>query len=490
VIHWRNNPTVYEINTWIWLNELSEATGRPVTLGSVPQAELRRLARLGFDGLWLMGVWQRSPRGQRIARDHPELQDEYERALPDYTPADVVGSPYAVYDYHVDPALGGDDELDALRKRLAQLDLRLILDFVPNHLAVDHPWVTEHPERLVQGREQDLDEAPDDFFRAHGRILAHGRDPYFAGWTDTVQLDYRRPETRQAMADVLLGLAARCDGVRCDMAMLVTREVFTRTWGGRFEPLGTEFWPDAIQLAKEAYPGFLTIAEVYWDLEYELQRMGFDYTYDKRLYDRLRGQNPTLVREHIELASVDYQRHLVRFVENHDEERAVTAFGAEKGRAVATLALTLLGLRLFHQGQLDGSRVRLPVQLGRRPPEPIDPATGAFYDSLLAALDHPALHVGQWQVLEPVEPWPGCTDQRNIVAHLWSLGGEHRLIVANLSSDPASCRLWLPLPEMAGATYQFEDLLSPVRYRKDGEDLLDRGLCLDLPGYGCHLFAF
>jgi hypothetical protein len=138
---------------------------------------------------------------------------------------------------------------------------------------------------------------------------------------------------------------------------------------------------------------------------------------------------------------------------------------------------------------MEGYRVHLPVQLGRRSPEAVDPQTKRFYDSLLAALDHPVFHRGQWQSVEPGEPWPGSTAQRNITAHLWSLDGEHRLVVANLSSDPASCRVQLPLAKMPGLTWHLRDLLGAVRYSKQGKDLLDRGLCLDLPGYGYHLFA-
>jgi hypothetical protein len=486
--HWPTHPVVYEINAWVWLEELSWQAGRRLTLADVPQAELERLAGYGFDALWLMGVWQRSPAGRIVAREHPGLQAEYRRALPEYTAEDVVGSPYAIRCYRVDQTLGDDEALATLRGRLQQVGLRLILDFVPNHLAVDHAWVVDHPERLVQGTLADLRASPENYFRAGRRVLAHGRDPYFPGWTDTVQIDYRQAAARQAMTDALLEVAGHCDGVRCDMAMLVTRDVFLRTWSGQFEPPDAEFWPAAVGEVKVAYPGFLLMAEVYWDLEYQLQQMGFDFAYDKRLYDRLRGKEPMLVQDHLRLASLDYQRRLVRFVENHDEPRAAAAFGPERSRAAATLALTLPGLRLVHEDQMEGRRVRLPVQLGRRPQEAPEAGIESFYRRLLAALGAPVLQEGEWQMLQVEEAWAGNASHTNLVAYLWTLWGKHRLVVANLAPGASQCFVSLPLPRLASKAWEFRDLLGDASYVRDGDDLLSRGLYLDLPGYGYHLF--
>jgi hypothetical protein len=462
-----------------------------VTLGAVPRAELERLAGYDFDALWLMGVWQRSPSSLKIAREHPGLQAEYRRALPDCAPKDVIGSPYAVYRYQVDPVLGGDKELAALRQRLRRLGLRLVLDFVPNHLAVDHAWLAEHPERLVQSSPASLAREPGNYFRddagGQPRVFAHGRDPNFGGWTDTVQLDYRRPDTRQAMSDVLLTVAERCDGVRCDMAMLVKQDVFLRTWGGQFSPPRSEFWPVAIADVKARHPDFLTLAEVYWDMEWELQQQGFDYTYDKRLYDRLLSGDPTSVGLHLH-ADPEYQRHLARFVENHDEERALAAFGLQRSRAVAALALTLPGLRLLHEGQLEGYRLKLPVQLGRRQPEPPEPGVERFYRRLLAALRHPVFHDGDWRLLESQAEWVGNPSYRKVVAHRWVMGEERRLVAVNLGPAPAQCFLPLDLPALAGGSWHLWDLLGDARYVRDGDELSVRGLYLDLPGYECHLF--
>jgi hypothetical protein len=483
---WPTFPTVYEINTWAWLDDLGRQSDRPVRLDTVPQAELERLAAYPFDGLWLMGVWERSPRGREIAREHRGLQAEYRQALPDYRPEDVVGSPYAVHQYQVDPALGGDRALALLRERLRALGLRLLLDFVPNHLAVDHPWLQAHPERFVIGSRTDLDRSPGEYFVAHEQVFAHGRDPHFPGWTDTAQLDYRRADTRRAMADLLLSISRQCDGVRCDMAMLVTRDTFLHTWSGAFDPPGAEFWPAAITDIRARAPGFLMLAEVYWDMEWKLQQMGFDYTYDKRLYDRLVHSQPAGVVAHL-LADFEYQRHLARFVENHDEARALTAFGQAYSQAAATLVLTLPGLRLVHDGQMEGRRRKLPVQLGRRAAETPVPGLAEFYRRLLAALAEPVMHEGAWGLL-PVGPaGEGNEAHRAVVAHCWTLGNEYRLVVTNLSPEPTRCHIHLELPAPEGGNWQLVDRLSELEIQAvEGTD--GGGATLSLPGYGYHLF--
>ncbi len=490
---WPAYPAVYEINAWVWLRELSPTAGPRVTLDTMPESELQRLAGYGFDALWLMGVWQRSPASRRIGREQPGLQEEFGRALPGWTPADVVGSPYAVYDYDVDPLLGDAEGLASLRRRLARYGgLRLILDFVPNHLAVDHAWVHEHPERFVQGNAVALAREPENYFRTGtgkgSNVLAHGRDPNFAGWSDTAQLDVRRPDTRRAMREILSSVAARCDGVRCDMSMLVLRDVFLRTWGGRFEPRQTEFWTEAIDQIRTQFPGFLFLAEAYWDREWDLQQLGFDYTYDKRLYDRLLDGDAGAVRGHLG-ASPAYQRHLARFIENHDERRSAGAFGSAGSRAAATLALTLPGLRLLHQGQLDGRRIRLPVQLGRGQPEPTDPDTERFYRRLLAALRHPVFHDGDWRLLEPLEAWPGNQSREGFVAHRWRLGEEVRLVVVNLPAVRGQCYVPLGGLGLDEGTWRLVDLLGDAVYVRQGAGLANQGLYLDLPGHGYHLFA-
>ena len=228
-----------------------------------------------------------------------------------------------------------------------------MLDFVPNHTALDHPWVEGHPEYYVPGTEADLARAPQNYIwvkRRQGlRLLAHGRDPYFSGWPDTLQLDYGNVATQEAMLDELLKISGQCDGVRCDMAMLVLPDVFERTWGRRAPP----FWPRATQRVRERVPGFCFMAEVYWDLEWTMMQQGFDYAYDKRLYDRLHEGHARPVREHF-LAGLDYQNRLARFLENHDEPRAATTFPPGKHEAAAVLTYLSPGLAVLPPGTVRG----------------------------------------------------------------------------------------------------------------------------------------
>ena len=218
-------PLIYEINTWVWLESLSRKYNSSIDLSNVPPSEWDYISEFGFNTVWLMGVWTRSAAGKAIAGSIPELISEYKAALPDFVPADVVGSPYSIRDYVVDPHLGGRDGLAATRIALQARGLGLILDFVPNHVAPDHAWIQTHPELFVHGSTAEASAHPDWFFESGGHILAHGRDPYFPPWTDTAQLNAFNPGLREAAIQTLLDIASQCDGVRCDMAMLLLTDI-------------------------------------------------------------------------------------------------------------------------------------------------------------------------------------------------------------------------------------------------------------------------
>jgi hypothetical protein len=486
---WPERPVIYEINAWVWLDELSRRHGRPVRLQSVPAEEWDALAGWGCDGVWLMGVWERSPAGRVIAQAHPGLQDEFRRALPDYTPEDVVGSPYCIHRYVVDAHLGGPEGLRAARRALAGRGLRLILDFVPNHVARDHPWVTEHPEYFVRGSSEDLDRAPEAYFQQGENVFACGRDPFFPPWTDVAQLNAFDPGLRRAIAATLREIAGQCDGVRTDMAMLAMNEVFAQTWGDRAgTPPAQEYWPEAIAATRAAVPGFLFLAEAYWDLEWALQQQGFDYCYDKRLYDRLEYDGAESIRLHL-LGELAYQERLLRFIENHDEPRAAETFPGQKGRAAAVVVTTLPGAILLHEGQFEGRRIRLPVQLGRRPEEPGDSALLALYRTLLRAVARPAFRTGTWSLC-PRTGWPDNPRYLNLVAWCWAQGDLRHLVVVNLSDQHSQARVQLPWDLLAGREWRLVDLLSGATYDRSGDEMRDPGLYVGLPPWGYHVLRF
>ena len=482
-------PVIYEINTWVWLEALSRRHKHPVTLATVPSQEWEAIAAFGFDVVWLMGVWQRSPAGTRLARSLPPLLEECRTILPDFTPADIQGSPYCIRDYTVDERLGGPGALAEARAALARCGLGLILDFVPNHVAQDHDWVLEHPEFFIRGDAADLIRAPREFFQAGGRVFACGRDPNYPPWQDVAQLNAFHPGLREAAAGALLGIAGQCDGVRCDMSMLLVNRVFRKTWADRAgrEPQ-REYWDQIIGAVRGRYPGFTFLAEAYWDLERELQQQGFDYCYDKRLYDCLVREPAGAIRLHLS-GETGYQRQLVRFIENHDEPRAASVFDASKGAAAAVVIATLPGARLFHDGQLEGRRLKLPVQLGRQPDEAPDPAVQAFYARLLPAVRDARFRDGDWAHCETYG-WPDNESFRRLVAWRWAGSGRNHLIVVNLADTSSQGRVRMPGLSLAGRTWRLTDLMSRDVFERDGGEMTDPGLFVDLPPWGFHFFEF
>jgi Alpha amylase, catalytic domain len=486
---WPRRPVIYEINTWVWLNELSQRYQRAITLGNVPMEQWDALASLGVDAVWLMGVWERSPTGIRISNENADLQADFHRALPDYTPADNVGSAYCVRRYVVDEHLGGPEGLATARQMLAQRGLRLILDFVPNHVAPDHPWVFEHPEYFVQGTREDLAQAPNAFFEAGGTVIAKGRDPYSPPWPDVAQLNAFSPGLRQAAGETLNVVAEQCDGIRCDMAMLLLNSVFEHTWGervGRHPP--EEYWREVISAVRFQHPNGLLLAEVYWDLEWELLQLGFDYCYDKRLYDRLERDNAESIRLHL-TAGLDYQDKLLRFIENHDEPRAAATFSPEKERAAAVTMMTLPGAKLLYEGQCEGRRVRLPVFLARRPVEPLDADLRAFYYNLLAAVKGAGLREGAWQLCERTG-WPDNSSSLNLEAWCWEQGRVHYVVVVNLSEYRSQGRVQMPWNDLSGRTWHLTDVLSGETFERDGNEMQSAGLYVDLPAWRFHFLRF
>jgi hypothetical protein len=286
------------------------------------------------------------------------------------------------------------------------------------------------------------------------------------------------------MRGELLRIAGQCDGVRCDMAMLVLPDVFERTWGRR-API---FWPETTARVRERSPGFCFMAEVYWDLEWTMQQQGFDYAYDKRLYDRLREGHARPVREHL-LAGLDYQDRLARFMENHDEPRAAATFEPRMHEAAAIVTYLSPGLRFFHQGQFEGRRKRISPHLVRAPHEPPDEAVRRFYERLLAVLRDPTVRDGSWRRLECVPAWDGNGTWDGFVAWSWQGdGGQRRLVAVNYAPGQGQCYVRLPSDDLVPAAVRLNDLTSEATYDRAGSEMVSKGLYLDLQPWGYHVF--
>jgi hypothetical protein len=497
-----SQPSLYQLNTRVRLHEIGVERGRPATLDDVSDTMLDRLAADGFDWIWLLGVWQTGEAGRQVSLAQPDWQREYREVLPDVTAADVCGSPFAVREYVVHRDFGGPPALERLRGRLARRGVKLMLDLVGNHTALDHRWVHEHPEFYVHGSEEDLAREPQNYRRldtpAGAGVVAYGRDPYFPAWVDTLQLNYRHEGLRAAMLKEIDAIAVQCDGVRCDMAMLLLPEVIARTWGERARPADgsaprdRSFWLDAIPHVTQRYPGFVFLAEAYWDLEWTLQQQGFAYTYDKRLYDRLRTLDAGTVRDHLR-ATGAFQRASVRFLENHDEPRAATVFPLPVHRAAAVITYLVPGLRFVHDGQRTGRRRRTSNHLCRRAPEPVDRELESFYQRLGACTTRPEAREGDWQLLEARPAWEGNPSWERFVAFSWTLArpdGERRLLAAvNYAPTRGQCYVRLPWRALGGRALVLTDLLDPaIRYEREGDDLARGGLYLDVPAWGHHVF--
>jgi glycosidase len=482
-------PLLFQVNTRVWLTELSQQIGHKATLDDIPDAELDKLASAGFEWIWFLSVWQTGKAGQLISRQNHEWREEFMKTLPDLAEEDIAGSGFAIKEYSVSQQLGGDEALLRLRNRMRERGLKLMLDFVPNHMAPDHEWIHHHPDYFIRANGSDLVKEPANYTKislAEGEvILAHGRDPFFPGWPDTLQLNYGNPGLQEAMINELKRIAGQCDGVRCDMAMLVLPDVFERTWGIKCQ----EFWPEAIRRVHEVNSEFRFMAEVYWDLEWTLIQQGFDYTYDKRLYDRLKEGHAKPVREHL-FAGLDYQGKMARFLENHDEPRAAAEFSCDMHKAAAVITYFSPGLRFFHQGQLKGKKKRISPHLVRGPIEPDNDKLEAFYKTLIGILKKPVFLNGRWQLLDCAPAWEGNPSNECFVSFAWHGENNEKMIVAvNFSPHSSQCNLKLPFEGLSNNSWLFHDQIGDFEYIRVGNELQGKGLYLDEPGWRIYIFT-
>jgi len=423
----KNKNLLYEINTAAYLNRLSRKYERTVSLAEIPDEEIQNLVDKGVGTVWLMGVWERSMAAIEIVRHDAKQQAEFTQALPDVQDEDVIGSAYSISDYRVSQALGGNDGLKNFRERLRERGIGLILDFVPNHTAPDHSWSQTNPEYYITGSAEELAHDPLSYLESSGTVFAKGRDPEYPAWSDVIQLNAFASEYRQRAIATLQSIAELCDGVRCDMAMLMMTDIFERTWGERAgaKP-ATEFWEEVIPSVRNTKPDFIFLAETYWDTELDLVLQGFDYCYDKILYDILLENGAEAVMEHLQESS-PYREHLANFIENHDEQPAAAVYEPDREKAAAAIVATLPGLWLFHDGQAEGFKTKLPVHLGRGPIENADTNLQEFYTHLFSIINKLSLSESTWRLVK--------SDSVNWVTYEWTGADCRNIVIINYSPE-------------------------------------------------------
>ena len=481
-------PSLYQINTRVWLTDLSAALGRKATLDDIPDADLDRLARLGFDWVWLLSVWRTGEAAQRISRSNPEWRHEFEETLPDLREEDIGGSGFAITGYTVHPELGGDEALARLRRRLRDRGLRLMLDFVPNHTAPDHPWVEEHPDYYVAGTEADLAQAPQNYTRVEQRRRRSRSGlrprPVFLGVAGHAAARlrnsghsggdvWRAPQDRRAMRWRALrhGDAGPPRRLRADVgsaraALLAGHHPACPRAGARVLLHGGGVLGPRMDHAAAGVRLRLRQAPV------------------RLLARRLRqaGAGAPARRPRLPGPAGPFPGEPRRAASRRD-----VCAGATRPRRSSRSSHP--GLRFFHQGQFEGRKKRISPHLVRAPVEQPDDALRQFYDRLLSVLRRPDLRDGSWRQLECAPAWDGNWTWDGFLACTWQGASDERLVVAvNYAGNQAQCYVRMPFADLSGRTVHLRDLMSPAVYDRAGDDLLANGLYLDLPPWGCHVF--
>jgi hypothetical protein len=233
------------------------------------------------------------------------------------------------------------------------------------------------------------------------------------------------------------------------------------------------------------------MAEVYWGLEGRLQSLGFDFTYDKALYDDLLERHSAEAQTKLLRAPEDYVSRSIHFIENHDEPRVAAKLSPAENRAAALAILGLPGMRFLHEGQLTGARIKMPVQLGRRPVELVQAEVKAAYDSLLKTLAKSRVGNGHGKILRPRAAWDGNGTSQNFIVVIWQgADAGFDLVVVNLAWHPGQCYVSLEVAGLAERDWTMRDLLGDESYERVGSDLAQQGLYLDVAAHGAQLFRF
>ena len=478
-----DHPILYEISTRPWLYELSKKYGRSITkLVDIPTQEFDQLQKSGVEIVWMMGVWKLGNYGLEFDR-----KQDYSSVLPGWTKDDVIGSPYAITEYTCNPDIGTDDDLIWLRKQFNNRGMKLMLDFVPNHSAVDAPTASSNKKLYMRAPPGTSN--PN---RYTSEGLAYGKDPWFDPWRDVLQWNYWESETRTFMKNNLLTVLKFADGARCDMAHLILNDVFSGTWKDElaawsYSKPSTEFWEYAFKEVKARYPNAILLAEVYddWQIE-KLYQLGFTYCYDKLLLDKLE-KTAYDVNDYIHYKGESFFGHVAHFVENHDENRAVFNMqgNIEKAKAAGTIAATLGGMIFFNHGQWSGLRNKLDVHLRRGANESPDSGTVKYYEKLMQIIVDPAFKGPNYYFV-----WNMSGDRKNdFIAYIREKDKGHYLVVVNYNQYYGCAEV--PIHNISGSgNRKIKEMISGVEYTRNADTMRGIGLTVCLQGYQAQIFKY
>lgn len=501
----RKQPVLYEISTRPWLYSLAESglaanCGQYVCLRDVPLSEWQRIADDSVDMVWLMGVWQLGEFGLQHDRV-PAMLDGFKNELPDVTADDVIGSPYAVQQYTFNTDIGTSADLAAVRKTLHQLGMQLMLDFVPNHGAVDSVLVNSTPSVFMQ-KPSSYSSHSDWWIERDGKTFSYGRGPYDGPWTDTLQYNYWSTSTIEVMTKTLEFIASQADAIRCDMGMLLLNEVIERTWGdvmsaNGFSRPSEEFWKVAIDAVRKQYPDTVFMAEAYnYDMTSPpektfLQNLGFDVVYDKTVLDDLKTGDLDTLRTYIGSQSQGFFQATAHFVENHDEHRSAENLkGQQQAFAGSVVASTIPGVKLFYFGQFDGFAKKLDVQLRRATKESPNLTLHKQYTDLLRLLKDEVFHSGSWTFIST----PKDDSAWRLSAWRWASADGHtkRLIVVNYSDQQGWAKVQVADAWGNSGMDQLEvtELLTGAKYERSANEMRSSGLNCGLAPWTVQMFAY
>lgn len=338
-----------EVSTRPFLYQLSQQYQRPISkLRDIPDEIFEQWKEKGYDFIWFMGVWQLGEKGLIHDQTDPSLLDIYSQKLPDYTIDDIIGSPYSIVKYDLNIELGTESDLIWLRQKLNSFNLKLFLDFVPNHSALDAPEINSSRNFYVQCPKDEVINTS--IYTPDG--IAFGCGKYCDPWTDVAQFNYCDKDFIQHQITVLKKISQLADGCRCDMAHLILTDNFWPYWQTQLSSYGyhrppSEFWFDAISAVKKIHPNFVFMAECYSDSLEPLSQLGFDYVYEKESLDNLQDHNIGAIKYRVFNSKI--LEKFAHFTENHDEPRAMSVFWnyAPAVKSASAALLTLPGMRFF-----------------------------------------------------------------------------------------------------------------------------------------------